>query len=135
MNPRPNGGYDNEIDILAYHPETKELIHAVPSWDANSWDERKARYRGKKFVFSEEQYRQLIGGAEVTRIRKLAIARLGQSARASLDWGHGFEVVLILVFIRQIADVLATKSPLSDAVPGGFPILQDMQFALHYRTG
>ena len=74
-----------------------------------------------------------VGGAEVTTIRKLAIAGMGQTARSSLDWGQGIEVVLIPLFIRQITDLLATRSPLNESVPEGFPILRGMQFALHYR--
>lgn len=135
VNPRASGGYANEIDVLAYQPLTKELIHAEPSWDANSWSERRTRYLEKKFVFSDNQYREMIGGAEISRIRKLAITGGVRSAKSSLDWGCGIEVVLIPSFIRQITEALATRSPLNDAVPEGFPILRGMQFALHFRGG
>ena len=134
LNPRPNGGYDNEIDILAYQPETRELIHAEPSSDANSWEERKTKYLTKKFVFSDDQYSILIGKAKVNKLRKLAITGFGKSSKSSLDWGNGIEVVLIPSFIMKITEVLSEKSPLKEAVPEGFPILRGMQFALHYRS-
>lgn len=31
------GGYATELDIVAFHPETKHVVHLEPSMDADSW--------------------------------------------------------------------------------------------------
>ena len=47
---RDKGGYDVELDVLAYSPPDERLIHIETSGDANSWPERRSRFLGKKFV-------------------------------------------------------------------------------------
>ena len=33
----PKGGYEEELDIVAFHPEKNSLVHIEPSMDADSW--------------------------------------------------------------------------------------------------
>lgn len=40
VGPRPKGGHIAELDVVAYHPARKHLVHIEPSSDANSWEER-----------------------------------------------------------------------------------------------
>ncbi len=35
-----HGGWEGELDIVAYHPTTRELVHVEPSIDALSWAKR-----------------------------------------------------------------------------------------------
>ena len=42
------GGWEMELDIIAYNPNTNHLIHFEPSLDADSWDKREKRF-SKKF--------------------------------------------------------------------------------------
>src|SRR4051794_26564469 len=53
-----HGGWQMELDIVAYHPHTRDLVHYEPSIDAHSWDIREARYRkkfesGRTFILTE----------------------------------------------------------------------------------
>lgn len=130
-NKRSKGGWDNELDVLAYSAKVSELIHVESTWDANSWTERKDRFLKKKFVYTHADYEALVG-AKIARVRKLALVGLCQSAKADLNWGESIEVVLIPHFIASIAKELVTKDPLNDIVPEGFPRLRAMQFALWY---
>jgi hypothetical protein len=45
---RPQGGYECELDIVAFHPRLQKLVHIEPSLDANRWEKREQRYT-KKF--------------------------------------------------------------------------------------
>lgn len=134
MNKRSLGGWDNELDVLAYSAKASELIHVESSWDAHTWEKRKERFLTKKFVYSHAQYEELVG-AKILHLRRRALVGLGRSAKASLDWGESIEVVLIPHFIAEISKELATKDPLKDIVPEGFPRLRAMQFALRYGGG
>ena len=136
MNKRSKGGWDNELDVLAYSAKHGELIHVESSWDAHTWAERKERFLKKKFVYTHEEYEALVG-ARIIRLRKMALVGLGWSTKTAsdMDWGDGIEVVLIPHFIASIGKELAAKDPLKDIVPEGFPRLRAIQFALRYGTG
>lgn len=131
MNKRAKGGWDNELDVLAFSARTGELIHIESTWDAEPWSKRKARFLTKKFVYSRSQYKDIVG-ANISKLRKIALVGLGRSAKSDLNWGSGVEVMLIPSFIARIAKELEKKDPLKDIVPEGFPRLRAMQLALVY---
>src|SRR5438445_70942 len=131
MNKRAKGGWDNELDVLAFSARTGELIHLESTWDAEPWPKRKVRFLTKKFVYSQLQYEEIVG-VKISTLRKIALVGLGRSSNSDLNWGGGVEVVLIPAFIASIAHELAKKDPLKDVVPEGFPRLRAMQLALVY---
>lgn len=45
---RPKGGWECELDVVAFNPSTKHLVHIEPSMDSDRWDKRETRFR-KKF--------------------------------------------------------------------------------------
>ena len=55
---RPAGGYEMELDLVAYQPHANHLIHIETSLDSYSWAKRKDRFskkfeRGSKYIFEE----------------------------------------------------------------------------------
>ena len=55
---RAKGGWEMELDIVAYQPHTNDLIHCEPSLDAHAWEKRRSRYKkkfdaGRKRILSE----------------------------------------------------------------------------------
>ena len=46
---RPNGGYKNELDVLAFHAKQRELIHIETSWDSDTL--RLRRIDGQRIGF------------------------------------------------------------------------------------
>jgi hypothetical protein len=55
---RALGGWDMELDVIAYDPHTRHLVHIEPSLDAHSWEKRELRFAkkfeaGRRFIFSE----------------------------------------------------------------------------------
>ena len=130
---RPKGGYDNEIDILAYSPETKELIHLEASGDAAPWKKRKERFLKKKFVYSKDDYEKIVG-EKIECIKKIALVCFSKKPKANLDWGQGIEVLLVPVFIEEITTKLLAKSPQKEIVPEEYPLLRSIQFAVHTKV-
>jgi len=128
---RQKGGWDVELDVLAYSPVDKRLIHAETSSDANSWPERKERFLTKKFILSREEYQSLIG-SDVDIIEKIAIVGWG-STKSDLKWADDIKVVLIPQFIEEITAKLKEIHPMKQAVPEGFPLLRAMQMALAFE--
>jgi|SRR3989304_2553253 len=127
---RQKGGWDVELDVLAYSPSDQRLIHIETSGDANSWQERKERFLKKKFILSHKEYELLIGSS-VKQIEKIAI--VGWSpARNDLNWRDDIKVVLIPQLLEKITTKLKETSPLKQAVPESFPLLRAMQMVLAF---
>lgn len=58
---REKGGYECELDIIAFNPETNHLVHLEPSLDADSWSTREQRYQ-KKFVAGKKYIKNQFKG-------------------------------------------------------------------------
>jgi hypothetical protein len=127
------GGWDAELDILAYDPNSGALLHVETSGDANSWAERKDRFLTKKFMLERREYEEILG-CRISNIKKIAVVGYSRSTKIDLDWGKDIEVVLIPELMRQIAEKLRSQKPMQEAVPEGFPILRAVQTVLAYGT-
>ena len=128
---RLNGGWDVELDVLAYSPSDSRLIHIETSGDANSWQERKDRFLKKKFVLSQSEYESLIGSS-ICIIERIAVVGWG-STKSDLNWGKGIRVQLIPELLEEITTKLKKTPPLKQAVPESFPLLRAMQMALAFE--
>jgi len=128
---RAEGGWDAELDVLAYDPSNLTLLHVETSGDADSWAERKRRFLTKKFILKREEYEAILG-CKVSKIRKIAVVGYARSTKADLNWGQDIEVVLIPDLMTQIAEKLHSQHPMQEAVPEGFPILRAVQTVLAY---
>ena len=123
---RAKGGWDVELDVLAYLPARKELVHIETSGDADSWNQRRQRMLTKKFVLSKQEYEDLLG-CQIDHLRRIALLGWTRSIKEVQHWGEGIEVELIPSFLQRIADTLKERDPMKQAVPEGYPILRSMQ--------
>ena len=128
---RSKGGFDVELDVLAYDLPNNTLLHVEVSGDADSWPERKRRFLTKKFILARKEYETIIG-CKVSKIRKIAIVGYARSTKVNLNWGQDYEVVLIPDFMKQITEKLRSQHPAHEAVPEGFPLLRAVQTVLAY---
>jgi hypothetical protein len=128
---RTKGGFDVELDVLAYDLPNNTLLHVETSGDADSWVERERRFRTKKFILRTKEYEAIIG-CKVNKIKKIAIVGYARATKTNLNWGRDIEVVLIPDFMKRIAGKLRSQRPTHEAVPEGFPLLRAMQMVLAY---
>ena len=128
---RKKGGWDVELDVLAYSPSDQRLIHIETSGDANSWQERKDRFLKKKFILPRKEYELLIG-SRIGTLEKIAIVGW-RSTKSDLHWKNDIKVVLIPQFLEEITTKLRDTSPFTQAVPENFPLLRAMQMALAFE--
>jgi len=126
---RAKGGYKGEIDVLAFDPKEQEFVHIEASADADSWRERKSKFR-KKFRAAEGHYAELFR-CEVGQVKKVAIVGFTKPRRKP-DFGGDIEVQSVPDLIAEISSALVKKHPMEEVVPEGFPILRAIQFAVHY---
>ena len=61
---RAAGGYECELDIIAFDPKSRNVIHIEPSMDAQSWAQRTERYK-KKFRAGQRYIPTLFEGLDI----------------------------------------------------------------------
>ena len=130
VGPRERGGFEGELDVVAFHPETKEIVHVETSMDAVSWDKRRERY-DKKFSRGRKYIPQLFPFAH-GRPHQMAVFGFPRSMSVDDPLGPRVEVVLMPDLIHRIGSTLSEVRVESGAVPENYPLLRAMQFSLDY---
>ena len=126
---RLQGGWDGELDVLAFHPQNNELIHVEPSWDSHKWDKREARFR-KKFRYTKKMYEDILG-LPINKLRQRAITGGTLKIPKNTDWGS-IEVLTVPMFISEVKTYLLDKRPSEKVIPENLLCLRSMQFTIHY---
>jgi hypothetical protein len=120
------GGYEMELDIIAYNPHKDHLIHIEVSLDAFSWETRSKRYfkkfnSGKKYIFSEI-FTWLDVGKDIDQL----IISVNKTQNGLLN-----EVKIITVddFMKIIIDdIKKVGKAVNAAIPEQYPLLRTIQF-------
>jgi hypothetical protein len=125
VGPRPNGGFEGELDVVAVHPTTKHLLHVECSLDAHPWPKREERF-SNKFARGRKYVRALLNGFEFDHEPdQVALLQMAGN-RAHVGGGR---IVGVADFVSEVLSTLSTKSPIKMAVPSTFPLLRTMQLA------
>ena len=128
---RPQGGYDCELDVVAFHPAKKHLVHIEASMDASSWAERERRFK-KKFDAGKKHIPLLFSGLDIpTNIDQVAV--LVFASKQKRDTLAGGKLILGNELMKEIFENLQNRSIYSQAIPEQFPILRAFQFVSQYR--
>jgi len=123
---RVRGGWEGEMDVVAFDPKEKILVHLEASGDADSWNQRRARF-WKKFEAAARHYEKLFD-FEFERVRKVAIVGFGRP-KGSIGFGDDIELVTIPEIMTEIAEEMRRLKPTSIAIPEAYPLLRAIQFA------
>jgi hypothetical protein len=128
---RPQGGHDCELDVVAFHPAKKHLVHIEASMDASSWAERERRFK-KKFDAGKKHIPLLFSGLDIpTNIDQVAV--LVFASKQKRDTLAGGKLILGDELMKEIFEYLQNRSIYSQAIPEQFPILRAFQFVAQYR--
>lgn len=126
---RPAGGYECELDVVAFHPQLHKLVQVEPSLDASSWDERERRYL-KKFEAGRKYIPELFAGLAVPgQIDQIALFVYGGRDRKALAGGR---VLHIRDFMAEIRAGVSDRRVAQAAVPEEFLLLRTLQFAAEF---
>lgn len=130
VGPRPAGGHIGELDVVAFHPAKRHLVHVEPSSDADSWDQRETKF-ARKFQAGRKYIPDLFAGLDVPpQIEQIALLIFG-SSRTRTTVGGG-RLLMINDLMTDIRSNLSSRSVLRAAVPEQYVILRSLQFATHY---
>ncbi|HMC66192.1 MAG TPA: hypothetical protein VKI65_14745 [Gemmataceae bacterium] len=127
---RPNGGWECELDVVAFHPKQHHLVQIEPSLDALSWEKREVRYK-RKFDAGRKYIPTLFPGMAIPDdIEQIAVLVFA-STTTHKTLGGG-RVQLIGELMQEIFAGLKGKRIASNAVPEHLPILRSFQFVVEY---
>lgn len=128
---RTKGGYECELDVVAFNPAKRHLAHIEPSMDAESWETRERRYR-KKFEAGRKYIPGLFPGFDVPQeIEQIAI--LVFASKVNHPTLGGGKVLLVPELMREIMEDLSDKKIAANAVPEHHALLRTLQFVVEYR--
>ena len=126
---RPEGGYEAELDVVAFDPSQRLLVQIEPSLDTNSWKKREARY-AKKFDLGRKYIPRLFPNLALpNKIDQIALFVHAGRAREHIAGGR---VLSIRAFMEQIRAGIGDRKVGSAAIPEGFPLLRTLQFAAQF---
>jgi hypothetical protein len=129
---RARGGWEGEMDVLAFEPRRGILVHLETSGDADSWKERRDRFR-QKFEKAASHYEQEFPfqSEDVTKIAVVGFAR----PTGSIDLGDDITLLTIPELMTEITKEIRELKPTKRAVDETYPLLRAIQFAVWYGSG
>jgi hypothetical protein len=131
---RAMGGYDMELDIIAYHPGEQRLLHIEASLDAHPWSKREERYikkfqMGEKYILSEV-FTWLPPGTLIERVAVFP-------SIAGRETLAGARLQSIDEFMHEVkSEIVKGRVMAKEAIPEQYPLLRTIQLALvgYHRT-
>ena len=128
---RAGGGSESELDMVAFNPEKRHLVHIEPSMDADSWETRERRF-GAKFEAGRKYIPQLFPGVQLPdEIEQVAIFAF--ASRTNHPTVGGGRVLQVSDLMREIMEELSDKKIMENAVPEHHSLLRTLQFVAEYR--
>jgi hypothetical protein len=128
---RERGGFESELDVVAFHPGSRHLVHVEASMDSDSWDRRESRY-AQKFSAGRRYIPELFKGFDLPEeIEQIAV--LVYASKQNRQTLAGGRIVLANELLNEIITKLREKSIYSSMVAEHYPILRTIQFMCQYR--
>ena len=130
-----HGGWECELDIVAFRHQDSHLIHIEPSIDAHTWIKREERFRkkfeaGRRYIF-KEIFTFLSPGMKLEQVAILVSSGRGKNVLA------GGKVITIDQFIKQVKDDIIKMGVMAKhAIPEQYDLLRTIQMAAcgYYRV-
>lgn len=132
---RERGGWEMELDIVAYQPARGEVLHVEPSLDAHPWARREERFSkkfqvGRRLIFSEVL--PWLDAASVKFEQLAIVTQRGERTELA-----GAKLMTVDEYVAAVRKDVRQLGPASrNAVPSQFPLLRTIQFVVngYYRA-
>jgi len=128
---RAKGGWEAELDVVAFDPRGPDLVHYETSMDALSWAERDRRFE-KKFAAGRKYIPEIFPGILLPSVVKQR-ALLYFASKKNRDTVGGQPLVLVSEFLAEVLQAFREKRVASAAIPEHLPILRTLQIVVDQR--
>lgn len=123
-----HGGWEMELDIIGYNPQSKALVHYEPSIDALAWEKRESRYKKKFEAARKYVFKEIFSWLPATTpIQHIAVFISHPRGRDTIAGGIIISIDELMVEIR--AKVVACGIMAKNAVPEQYPLLRTLQLS------
>lgn len=124
-----HGGWEGELDIVAYDPITERLLHIEASIGVVTWAKREEIF-SKKFRIGKTFIPKILTWIKTTEIEQWAVIPASDTYHKTIGGG---KVIPVWKLHREIADFIRERRPvLQSAVPEHFPLLRTVQFTVNW---
>ena len=120
-----HGGWEGELDVVAFNPEMPHFIHYECSTDAWTKAERDVRF-DKKFELGRQHVPTLFPGLDLPSLEQKVLHAYASKRQTEMG---GAEVVRIQDFIIEIMNEFRKHRVENKAVPEQFPLLRTLHWA------
>lgn len=124
---RAKGGWDGELDVIAFHPARGHFIHVECSIDALTWEKREVIFK-RKFAMGNKHARDLFSGMDLpTALDQVVVHGYAAAAEQHRGLGGGR-----LVTSQELTAEIMTCIPATawkNAVPENYPLIRTLQFS------
>lgn len=129
---RDNGGWDGELDVIAYSSSQNKLIHIECSNDALSWNDRKIRYN-KKFILGEKHIPTILPNFKGDIEQIILLGRMEKTSKRILNKA---KVITLKDFLEDIISGIQSMF-LNDPshkmiIPEQYPLLRTVYYMHKY---
>lgn len=128
---KSGGGYEFELDVVAFHPASRHLVHIEPSMDADSWQTRERRFRAK-FEAGRSHIPELFPGLDLPEAIE-QVPLLLSASKVNHPTLGGAPVQLVSDLMREIMESLGDRKIAENAVPEHHSLLRTLQCVVEYR--
>lgn len=124
---RPRGGWQGELDVVAFHAARRHFLHVECSIDADTWEKREKTFE-RKFAMGRKHARELFSGMDLpTLLDQVVVHGYASAPGRHRQLGNGRLVTSTELIAEIIGGIPATAW--KSAVPENYPLLRTLQFA------
>jgi hypothetical protein len=122
------GGWEMELDVVGFHPQTASIVHYEPSIDALSWEVREARYKKKFGSARKYMFTELFSWLPPsTHIEQIAVFYNHPRGRDQIAGAKIMSIDELMAEIR--AKVVARGPMISNAISEQYQLLRTIQMS------
>jgi len=124
------GGYEGELDVVAFNPQTRRLVHVETTMDAHGWEQRTRRF-SKKFRIGRAHIHTLFPSEpKLPPLDQIVV--LGFGGRGTRENLGGGRIQLVAELLAEIMTHLRTRNMHREAVPEQYPLLRTLHFVTQH---
>lgn len=126
---QPDGSYECELNVVAFHPTRRHVVHIEPMLDFLSWKEEEQHFRTK--FDAGKKYLHRLFGVPQAHIEQIALI-------LSSDDPHrrtvaGGKILLLSELLAEILEKFRAFTISEAMIQEQWPLLRTLQFVAEYR--